>query len=112
TPLMLAVLGGHTDCVHLLLERGACPDIRDRRGRTALHRGAVMGREDCITALLSHNVSVLSRDFQGRTAVHLAASCGHADILSNLLSAADHSHPHDPITDRHGYTPSHWAAYH
>lgn len=71
-----------------------------------------MGREDCITALLSHNVSVLSRDFQGRTAVHLAASCGHADILSNLLSAADHSHPHDPITDRHGYTPAHWAAYH
>uniref|UniRef100_A0A671SIL9 Ankyrin repeat domain 52a n=1 Tax=Sinocyclocheilus anshuiensis TaxID=1608454 RepID=A0A671SIL9_9TELE len=112
TPLMLAVLGGHTDCVHLLLERGACPDIRDRRGRTALHRGAVMGRGDCITALLSHNVSVLSKDFQGRTAVHLAASCGHADILSNLLSAADHAHPHDPITDRHGYTPTHWAAYH
>uniref|UniRef100_A0A672N4T3 Serine/threonine-protein phosphatase 6 regulatory ankyrin repeat subunit C n=1 Tax=Sinocyclocheilus grahami TaxID=75366 RepID=A0A672N4T3_SINGR len=112
TPLMLAVLGGHTDCVHLLLERGACPDMGDRRGRTALHRGAVMGREDCITALLSHSVSVLSRDFQGRTAVHLAASCGHADILSNLLSAADHSHPHDPITDRHGYTPAHWAAYH
>uniref|UniRef100_A0A8C1KBN0 Ankyrin repeat domain 52a n=1 Tax=Cyprinus carpio TaxID=7962 RepID=A0A8C1KBN0_CYPCA len=112
TPLMLAVLGGHTDCVHLLLERGACPDMRDSRGRTALHRGAVMGREDCITALLSHSVSVLSRDFQGRTAVHLAASCGHADILSNLLSAADHSHPHDPITDRHGYTPAHWAAYH
>uniref|UniRef100_A0A671MZU0 Serine/threonine-protein phosphatase 6 regulatory ankyrin repeat subunit C n=1 Tax=Sinocyclocheilus anshuiensis TaxID=1608454 RepID=A0A671MZU0_9TELE len=84
TPLMLAVLGGHTDCVHLLLERGACLSF----------------------------VSVLSRDFQGRTAVHLAASCGHADILSNLLSAADHSHPHDPITDRHGYTPAHWAAYH
>lgn len=39
TPLMLAVLGGHTDCVHLLLERGACPDVKDRRGRTALHRG-------------------------------------------------------------------------
>lgn len=38
TPLMLAVLGGHTDCVVLLLERGACPDLRDRKGRTALHR--------------------------------------------------------------------------
>ncbi|XP_065141494.1 serine/threonine-protein phosphatase 6 regulatory ankyrin repeat subunit C isoform X1 [Paramisgurnus dabryanus] len=112
TPLMLAVLGGHTDCVHLLLERGACPDIRDRRGRTALHRGAAMGREDCVTALLSHGISVLSRDFLGRTAIHLAASCGYTDILFNLLSAADHSHPHDPIADRHGYTPTHWAAYH
>lgn len=38
TPLMLSVLGGHTDCVVLLLERGACPDARDRKGRTALHR--------------------------------------------------------------------------
>ncbi|TRY86994.1 hypothetical protein DNTS_009105 [Danionella cerebrum] len=112
TPLMLAVLGGHTDCVQLLLERAALPDMRDRRGRTALHRAAVMGREDCITTLLSHNASVFSRDLQGRTPIHLVASCGHADILSNLLSAADHSHPNDPITDRHGYTPAHLAAYH
>lgn len=35
---MLAVLGGHIDCVHLLLDQGACPDNRDRKGRTALHR--------------------------------------------------------------------------
>lgn len=39
TPLMLAVLGGHTDCVHFLLEKGALPDTKDKRGRSALHRG-------------------------------------------------------------------------
>lgn len=39
TPLMLAVLGGHTDCVHLLLEKGAWPDAKDKGGSTALHRG-------------------------------------------------------------------------
>lgn len=39
TPLMLAVLGGHTDCVHFLLEKGALPDAKDKRGSTALHRG-------------------------------------------------------------------------
>lgn len=36
---MLAVLGGHTDCVHLLLEKEASPDAKDKRGSTALHRG-------------------------------------------------------------------------
>lgn len=39
TPLMLAVLGGHTDCVHYLLEKGALSDAKDKRGCTALHRG-------------------------------------------------------------------------
>uniref|UniRef100_A0AAR2IMT2 Ankyrin repeat domain 52 n=1 Tax=Pygocentrus nattereri TaxID=42514 RepID=A0AAR2IMT2_PYGNA len=140
TPLMLAVLGGHIDCVHLLLDQGACPNKRDRRGRTALQRAvslittdyvfnvvhivsqtlcfidsrvsALLGWEDCVTALLSHNASILSRDAQGRTPVHLAASCGHAEILSSLLSGADHTNPHDQITDRHGFTPAHWAAYH
>lgn len=39
TPLMLAVLGGHTDCVYLLLSKGASVEARDKWGRTALHRG-------------------------------------------------------------------------
>lgn len=36
---MLSVLGGHTDCVHFLLEKSALPDAKDKRGHTALHRG-------------------------------------------------------------------------
>lgn len=35
---MLAVLGGHTDCVRFLLERASSPDAQDKRGSTALHR--------------------------------------------------------------------------
>lgn len=42
TALMLAALGSHTDCVHILLEKGAQADAADRKGRTALHR-AVSG---------------------------------------------------------------------
>lgn len=38
TPLMLAVLGGHTDCVHSLLNKGASVEAKDKWGRTALHR--------------------------------------------------------------------------
>lgn len=36
---MLAVLGGHTDCVRFLLAKEAVPDAKDKRGSTALHRG-------------------------------------------------------------------------
>lgn len=39
TPLMLAIMNGHVDCVHLLLEKGSTADAADLRGRTALHRG-------------------------------------------------------------------------
>lgn len=35
---MLAALGRHTDCVHILLEKGAKPDTADIKGFTALHR--------------------------------------------------------------------------
>lgn len=34
---MLAALGSHTDCVHILLEKGAKADAADRKGFTALH---------------------------------------------------------------------------
>lgn len=73
---------------------------------------ALLGWEDCVTALLSHNATVLMKDVRGCTALHLAASCGHAEILSRMLSAADHTNPHHPISDCHGFTPTHWAAHH
>jgi len=38
TALMLAALGSHTDCVHILLEKGAGADCADKKGCTALHR--------------------------------------------------------------------------
>lgn len=65
-----------------------------------------------MTALLSHNATALTKDVQGRTALHLAASSGHAEVLSRMLSAADHANLHHPITDCHGFSPAHWAAYH
>uniref|UniRef100_A0A8C7R5P8 Ankyrin repeat domain 52a n=1 Tax=Oncorhynchus mykiss TaxID=8022 RepID=A0A8C7R5P8_ONCMY len=104
-------VGGHTDCVHLLLEKGAWPDAKDKGGSTALHRGAVVGREDCVTALLDHEASALCRDGQGRTPLHYAASHRYTDILASLLRAATRADPLDSLLDHEEYTPSHWAAY-
>lgn len=112
TALMLAALGRHTDCVHILLEKGAKADAADKKGFTALHRAAVLGNEDCVSALLEHGASALCRDSQGRTPLHLAASCGHTELLRSLLKAAMKADPLDSLLDHRGYTPTHWAAYH
>uniref|UniRef100_A0A8C8SHA1 Ankyrin repeat domain 52 n=1 Tax=Pelusios castaneus TaxID=367368 RepID=A0A8C8SHA1_9SAUR len=111
TPLMLAVMNGHVDCVHLLLEKGSTADAADRRGRTALHRGAVTGCEDCLGALLDHDAFVLCRDFKGRTPIHFASACGHSEILRSLLQAALSTDPLDSVVDYSGYSPMHWASY-
>uniref|UniRef100_A0A8C1Y557 Ankyrin repeat domain 52 n=1 Tax=Cyprinus carpio TaxID=7962 RepID=A0A8C1Y557_CYPCA len=112
TPLHASVLQFHTDCVHMLLERGSNPDTGDRRSRTALHRAAVVGSEECVSALLVHGAFSLCRDVYGRSPLHLAASCGHAWLLRPLLDAASLSDPLDSLLDYSAYTPTHWAAYH
>lgn len=138
TPLMLSVLGGHTDCVYSLISKGANVDAKDKWGRTALHRGvihnsfpmalevlllsrlidvlyyfiqAVTGHEECVEALLQHRASFMVRDCRGRSPVHLAAACGHVGVLGGLLHAAQSVETIPVITDNQGYTPLHWACY-
>uniref|UniRef100_A0A672L4H5 Ankyrin repeat domain 28 n=1 Tax=Sinocyclocheilus grahami TaxID=75366 RepID=A0A672L4H5_SINGR len=108
TPLMLAVLGGHTDCVYILLSEGASVEARDKWGRTALHRGAVMGQEACVEALLQHGSSLLVQDSRGRSPMHLAAACGHVGVLRALLKTQKTVLV---LKDNCGYTPLHWACY-
>lgn len=137
---MLAAVGNHTDCVHILLEKGAKADAADRKGFTALHRAvgvpslrglwvfcgyspcpnmkpalplkAMLGGEGCVSALLEHGASALYRDSQGRTPLHLAASLGNSELLQSLLKAAMKLDPLDSMLDYRGYMPVHWAAYH
>uniref|UniRef100_A0A3Q0SID9 Ankyrin repeat domain 28 n=1 Tax=Amphilophus citrinellus TaxID=61819 RepID=A0A3Q0SID9_AMPCI len=111
TPLMLAVLSGHTDCVYSLLNKGASVEAKDKWGRTALHRGAVTGHEECVEALLQHSANFLVRDCKGRTPIHLAAACGHIGVLGGLLHAAQSVETLPVLTDNQGYTPLHWACY-
>lgn len=53
---MLAALGRHTDCVHILLEKGAKADAADKKGFTALHRAvSVPAVLVCVTLLMALN---------------------------------------------------------
>ncbi|KAJ3602376.1 hypothetical protein NHX12_030132 [Muraenolepis orangiensis] len=102
TALMLAALGSHTDCVHILLEKGAAADTADKKGCTALHRAAVMGSEGCVCALLEHGASALCRDSQGRTPLHQAACSGHTQLLGHLMKAAVQADTLDSMLDFSG----------
>lgn len=140
TPLMLAVLNGHAECVFSLLSHGASVEHQDRWGRTALHRGvghqrragspscwpwkpslisstisfaqAATGQEECVEALLQRGASVCVRDVQGRSPLHLASACGRVGALGALLQAGATLWPTQAhLTDNQGYTPLHWACY-
>lgn len=141
TPLMSALLNGHTECVYSLLSQGASVEKQDRWGRSALHRGvrqtpknhnfifiykiylslllfcfffphqAVTGQEECVEALLQRGASVCVRDIRGRSPIHLASSCGRVGVLAALLQATSNSHTDAHLTDNQGYTPLHWACY-
>ena len=39
TPLHISLKNNHEDCTRVLLDGGADPNIRDTKGRTALHYG-------------------------------------------------------------------------
>lgn len=48
---MLAALARHTDCVHILLEKGAKVDAADNKGFTALHRAVSLFVHMCTQLL-------------------------------------------------------------
>ena len=57
TPLMAACLHGHAECVLLLLEAGADPNIGEDQGYTCLHGAGFQGRASVIRAIASSRFS-------------------------------------------------------
>lgn len=58
TPLTYASLHGYTDCVELILERGADIDKLDRHGNTALVNACHSGSLACVQTLLARGADV------------------------------------------------------
>uniref|UniRef100_A0A8C0EPG6 Uncharacterized protein n=1 Tax=Bubo bubo TaxID=30461 RepID=A0A8C0EPG6_BUBBB len=66
-----------------LISKGAKTDVKDRKGRTPLHRAAEKGHGDAVKMLLQHG----GKDERGQTALSYAVSQGSENTAKVLLEA-------------------------
>ncbi|KAK6482528.1 cortactin-binding protein 2-like [Huso huso] len=98
---------GHTDCVMLLLTKGAPVDVPVKNGFTPIHIAAANGHFRCIELLITNNADVNHAASGGQTPLHLACANGNYDCIRILLTAgADRT-----ATTADGWTPVHAAVH-
>lgn len=85
--LQRAALSGHRRVVSELLQLGASPDSRDKRGATALHVAAHAGHAPIVKTLLIEGADKDLVDRHGRSPLHLASLTGDAPSVMALLAA-------------------------
>jgi uncharacterized protein len=84
TPLLLAASRDDVRTVALLLERGADPNIQDKKGSTCLQWAARSGRLGMAKLLLHNRADVNAEDNSGYTPLAFAEYNGHEDVADYL----------------------------
>ena len=87
TPLHVACLLGHADCVETLIKLNA--NVNSRRDSdlwTPLHCSAEKGQLDCVKLLLDAGAVVESVDRYGDTPMRIAEVYGHQHVIRLLKS--------------------------
>lgn len=96
TPLHHAAIGGHSEVVSVLLQKGAQINMTGKRGETALYLAASKGNTEVVKLLAAQGADLDRASSDGKTPLHRATMAGHAETVITLLEAgADPS-----ITDR------------
>ncbi|KAI1897937.1 hypothetical protein AGOR_G00088430 [Albula goreensis] len=87
TPLFLAVSRCRVDCVELLLENGADPDIPNAAKETPILKACERENPEILAILLNHGALVNKPCTQGWTALHECVCRGNVEICEMLLRA-------------------------
>ncbi|KAL3531997.1 hypothetical protein ACH5RR_005518 [Cinchona calisaya] len=94
TALHLTCLYGHLPCVQLLLERGACLEVKDEDGAIPLHDACAGGYTDIVQLIINSangpecvKRMLESVDVEGDTPLHHAARGEHMDAIRLLLAS-------------------------
>lgn len=93
TALIFAVLNQHLDSVRTLLSAGADPNVKVRRGRTALSAATAKNRGDLVSMLVEAGADVnMLSGIPGkmRTPLMIAAELGAAYAADSLLRGGSH----------------------
>jgi ankyrin repeat protein len=118
TPLLVAAgRPGSAPIIRLLLERGADPKARDKKGETTLTRAAFSGDPEILRLLAGRGVDVnerveIDKDFH-LTALMIAAFQQHTKLMEMLLARGADSKFHNSLgfsalntgTSFHDFTP-------
>ncbi|KIH64973.1 ankyrin repeat protein [Ancylostoma duodenale] len=110
--MLMAVMGGRTDLVELLLSKGANIAHCDRDGHSAVHWAVVCGQLETLTYLLSQGADVEAPDILKAAPLHYATASEEIapelalSILHTLLKHGAKPNCRD-IDER---TPILWAA--
>ena len=101
TALRLACASAQAESVHLLLEKGANPNISDGDGFTSLH-AAIYGycSNETLQEIISHNAHLDAQNTNGETALWLACAYRQQDSIRILLDAGCNTN----ITNNNGET--------
>jgi ankyrin repeat protein len=106
TAFLQAAAKGHLDILHILKEKGADVNARDKKKETALHLASKNDRVQVVDYLIQQGVKVNLKNCFGHTAFALAAWTGRVDVVQRLLEVPDIQLA---TTDLKGYTPLHLA---
>lgn len=87
-PLTVAVLFDQTECIRILLERGANVNCRDTRtGFTPIMCAASHKRLDHFQMILSHCPDIYLQSSQGRNLIYILMELGLIDFFALLVEA-------------------------
>ena len=87
-PLVVASRGDkgeHPERLQALLELGADVNVRDYKGKTALHRAATAGFLASMEVLLANGADINAADHQGATPLSDAVRAGRVEAVALLL---------------------------
>lgn len=88
SPMIYAIINGHTRCVQIFLEYGASIEQENIIGHVPLSLACQFGHVDIARFLLSKGAVLSVKDNEGLFPLHLACREGHAEIALLLVNHA------------------------
>lgn len=77
---------GLTECIKMLIEKGADVNTQDIFSETSLHKAARKGDDKCVQTLSAYQTDINAKNVTGQTALHTAAREGHGHCIRALLA--------------------------